>query len=138
MLGDLDRATFSNIEQQSINFVMYTLMPWLVRHEQAIYRDLLNESDRKTIFAKYIVEGMLRGDALSRYQSYQLAINNTILTPNEIRELEDRNPVDGGDKLFTPLNMIALGEKPPARRHPHLHPRVTGLTSRLLRPERKS
>jgi HK97 family phage portal protein len=113
MLGDLDRATFSNIEQQSINFVMYTLMPWLVRHEQAIYRDLLNESDRKTIFAKYIVEGMLRGDALSRYQSYQLAINNTILTPNEIRELEDRNPVDGGDKLFTPLNMIALGEKPP-------------------------
>jgi HK97 family phage portal protein len=113
MLADLDRATFSNIEQQSINFVIYTLMPWLVRHEQAIYRDLLNESERKTIFAKYIVEGMLRGDALSRYQSYQLAINNTILTPNEIRELEDRNPVEGGDKLFTPMNMMVLGATPP-------------------------
>jgi HK97 family phage portal protein len=113
MLADLDRATFSNIEQQSINFVIYTLMPWLVRHEQAIYRDLLNETERKTIFAKYIVEGMLRGDALSRYQSYQLAINNTILTPNEIRELEDRNPVEGGDKLFTPMNMMELGATPP-------------------------
>lgn len=114
MLADLDRATFSNIEQQSLNFVIYTLMPWLVRHEQAIYRDLLNETERKTLFAKYIVEGMLRGDALSRYQSYQLAINNTILTPNEIRELEDRNPVEGGDVLFTPLNMIELGKEPPA------------------------
>lgn len=113
MLADLDRATFSNIEQQSINFVIYTLMPWLVRHEQAIYRDLLLPDERKTLFAKYIVDGMLRGDALSRYQSYQLAINNTILTPNEIRELEDRNPVAGGDVLFTPLNMIALGQTPP-------------------------
>lgn len=114
MLADLDRATFSNIEQQSLNFVIYTLMPWLVRHEQAIYRDLLSEADRKNHFAKYIVEGMLRGDALSRYQSYQVAINNTILTPNEIRELEDRNPVEGGDKLFVPLNMMELGATPPA------------------------
>jgi HK97 family phage portal protein len=114
MLADLDRATFSNIEQQSINFVIYTLMPWLVRHEQAIYRDLLSEAERKTLFAKYNVEGMLRGDSLSRYQSYQVAINNTILTPNEIRELEDRNPVEGGDVLFTPLNMIELGKEPPA------------------------
>lgn len=113
MLADLDRATFSNIEQQSINFVVYTLMPWLVRHEQAIYRDLLDANDRKAFFAKYIVEGMLRGDTLSRYQSYQVAINNTILTPNEIRELEDRNPIDGGDKLFVPLNMIELGAPPP-------------------------
>jgi len=88
-------------------------MPWLVRHEQEIYRDLLNPDERKNIFAKYIVEGMLRGDALSRYQSYQLAINNTILTPNEIRELEDRNPVEGGDKLFTPMNMMELGATPP-------------------------
>ena len=113
MLADLDRATFSNIEQQSLNFVIYTLMPWLVRHEQAIYRDLLSETERRNHFAKYIVEGMLRGDALSRYQSYQVATNNTILTPNEIRELEDRNPVEGGDVLFTPLNMIELGKQPP-------------------------
>jgi len=112
MLADLDRATFSNIEQQSLNFVIYTLMPWLVRHEQAIYRDLLSPEERRNHFAKYIVEGMLRGDALSRYQSYQVAINNTILTPNEIRELEDRNPVEGGDVLFTPLNMIELGKAP--------------------------
>lgn len=114
MLADLDRATFSNIEQQSLNFVIYTLMPWLVRHEQAIYRDLLKPEERRNHFAKYIVEGMLRGDALSRYQSYQVAINNTILTPNEIRELEDRNPIEGGDKLFVPLNMMELGATPPA------------------------
>jgi hypothetical protein len=114
MLADLDRATFSNIEQQSINFVTYTLMPWLVRHEKSIYRDLIKPDERKIYYAKYNVEGMLRGDSLSRYQSYQLAINNTILTPNEIRELEDRNPVEGGDKLFTPLNMMELGAEPPA------------------------
>lgn len=113
MLADLDRATFSNIEQQSINFVTYTLTPWLVRHESAIYRDLIKPGERRNYFAKYIVEGMLRGDTLSRYQSYQLAINNTILTPNEIRELEDRNPVEGGDKLFTPMNMMELGAEPP-------------------------
>jgi HK97 family phage portal protein len=113
MLADLDRATFSNIEQQSINFVVYTLMPWLVRHEQAIYRDLLSEPERKIYFAKYVVEGMLRGDALARYQSYQIAVNNTILTPNEIRELEDRNPVEGGDVLFQPMNMMELGALPP-------------------------
>jgi len=112
MLADLDRATFSNIEQQSINFVMYTLMPWLVRHEQAIYRDLLTEGERHTMFAKYHVEGMLRGDTLSRYQSYQVAVNNTILTPNEIRELEDRNPIEGGDVLFTPVNLVTLGATP--------------------------
>jgi hypothetical protein len=114
MLADLDRATFSNIEQQSINFVTYTLMPWLVRHEKSIYRDLIKPEERKIYYAKYNVEGMLRGDSLSRYQSYQLAINNTILTPNEIRELEDRNPVEGGDKLFTPMNMMELGAEPPA------------------------
>lgn len=113
MLADLDRATFSNIEQQSINFVMYTLMPWLVRHEQAIRRDLIKPEERRNYFIKYNVEGMLRGDSLSRYQSYQVAINNTILTPNEIRELEDRNPIEGGDKLFVPLNMMELGATPP-------------------------
>jgi HK97 family phage portal protein len=133
MLADLDRATFSNIEQQSINFVMYTLMPWLVRHEQAIYRDLLTEGERRTMFAKYNVEGMLRGDTLSRYQSYQVAVNNTILTPNEIRELEDRNPMEGGDVLFTPLNLIALGTEPaPPAAAPTVEPAPEPPQARLL------
>ena len=114
MLADLDRATFSNIEHQSLNFVMYSLRPWLVRHEQAIYRDLLLEGERNTYFAKYIVEGLLRGDMASRYAAYTSAITAGHMTRNEARELEDRNPLEGLDEPLLPLNMMEVGATPPA------------------------
>lgn len=114
MLADLDRATFSNIEHQSLEFVMHTLRPWLVRHEQAIYRDLLSPADRQTIFAKYIVEGLLRGDMASRYAAYTSAITAGHMTRNEARELEDRNPLEGLDEPLLPLNMVEANAPLPA------------------------
>lgn len=112
MLADLDRATFSNIEHQSLSFVMHTLMPWLVRHEQAIYRDLLSEDERKQYFAKYVVAGLLRGDTAARYGAYTTAINTGFMTRNEARELEDLNPIDGLDEPLLPLNMAEANNPP--------------------------
>lgn len=114
LLADLDRATFSNIEQQSLNFVIHTLMPWFVRHEQAIYRDLLTESERKTYFAKYVAAGLLRGDTVSRYQAYNTGIMAGFMTRNEARELEDLNPLEGLDEPLLPLNMMEANAELPA------------------------
>jgi HK97 family phage portal protein len=112
LLADLDRATFSNIEHQSLEFVMHTLRPWLVRHEQAISRDLLGVEERKTLFPKYIVEGMLRGDTATRYAAYTTGINSGFITRNEAREHEDLNPIDGLDSPLLPLNMAPLTPRP--------------------------
>lgn len=106
MLADLDRATFSNIEHQSIEFVMHTLRPWLVRWEQAISRDLLTAPERRTYFAEFLVDGLLRGDTQSRYQAYAVGRQNGWLSANDIRRLENMNPVDNGDIYLVPLNMI--------------------------------
>lgn len=114
LLADLDRATFSNIEHQSLSFVQHTLMPWFVRHEQAIYRDLLNESERGSYFAKYIVAGLLRGDTATRYGAYTTAISTGFMTRNEARELEDLNPLEGLDEPLLPLNMMEANTELPA------------------------
>ena len=113
MLADLDRATFSNIEHQSLSFVIHTLMPWFVRHEQAIYRDLLLPGERSTYFAKYVAAGLLRGDTATRYQAYTTAISTGFMTRNEARELEDLNPLDGLDEPLLPLNMMEANAEPP-------------------------
>lgn len=135
MLADLDRATFSNIEHQSLNFVQHTLLPWLVRHEQAIARDLLSEEERRSYFAKYVVAGMLRGDMASRSQAYTTGINAGYLTRNEARELEDLNPLPGLDTPLVPLNMIEVGAAPPApaassRAAPPTEERAAGVASK--------
>lgn len=109
LLADLDRATFSNIEHQGREFVGYTLTPWMVRQEQAISRDLLTADEQRTYYARHTVAGLLRGDTQARYQSYDVAIRNGILSPNEARELEDMNPRPGGDTFLQPLNMAASG-----------------------------
>jgi HK97 family phage portal protein len=108
-IGDLERATFSNIEQQSIEFVTDSLMPWLVRIEQAISRDLISEKDRKRgFFAEFNVMGLLRGDADARAKYYKARFETGSLTPNQIRALENENPENGGDTCFVPLNMIPI------------------------------
>jgi HK97 family phage portal protein len=105
-LADLERATFSNIEQMSLEFVIYTLRPWLVRWEQELLRCLFTETEKKTHFAEFNVDAMLRGDTQSRYQAYHQAWQDGWLTWNEIREKENLNPIDGGDTHYVPLNMI--------------------------------
>lgn len=113
MIGDLDRATFSNIEQQSLEFVKYTLDPWLVRWKQALQKALFSDSEKGRYFIKFNVEGLLRGDYASRMQGYSIGIQNGFLCPNDIRTLENMNliPEDKGGFTYmvngsmTPLNM---------------------------------
>ena len=95
MIGDLDRATFSNIEHQSIQFVTSSLAPWCCRLEQAVNRDLILDPESSPFFAEHVLDGLLRGDTLSRYQAHNLAINGGWKNRNEVRRLENMNPVGG-------------------------------------------
>lgn len=110
MIADLDRATFSNIEQMSLEFVMYSLMPWMVRFEQEIYRSLLTPSERKTYFVKFQVDALLRGDLQTRYAAYAQGIQWGWLSINDVLELEDRNQVDNGNLHLAPLNMAPIDQ----------------------------
>jgi HK97 family phage portal protein len=110
MIGDLERATFSNIEHQAIEFVTHSLRPWLVRWEQAIQQRLMTERDRQTHLVEFLVDGLLRGDVTSRYQAYAVARQNGWMSANDIRELENQNPIDDGDLYLVPLNMVPAGD----------------------------
>lgn len=105
MIGDLSKSSFSNIEQQSIDFVTHTIRPWLVRWEQELNKKLLSEEERKKYFISFNIEGMLRGDAQARAALYQVLFNTSSITPNEIRSKENMNPIDGGDDVFVQMNM---------------------------------
>lgn len=105
-IQNLDKATFSNIEHQAIEFATDTIRPWLVRFEQEIAMKLISEADREHIFAEFLVEGLLRGDIKSRYEAYNLARNGGWMSSNEIRRLENMNEIPNGDMYLVPLNMI--------------------------------
>jgi len=110
MIGDLSRSTFSNIEHQSIDFVVHTIRPWLVRWEQAIARSLLNEEERTIYYAKFNVDGLMRGDFATRMSGYAIARQNGWMSANEIRALEDMNKIPaekGGDLYLLNGNMIS-------------------------------
>lgn len=111
MIGDLEKSSFSNIEQQSLEFVMYTLDPWVVRWEQAIQRALFTENEKRQYFVKFNVDGLLRGDYQSRMNGYAVGRQNGWLSANDIRELENLNriPEDlGGDLYLINGNMTKL------------------------------
>lgn len=108
-IGILDRATFTNIEQQALEFVTDTLLPLLVAWEQVIRRDLLLQP---SIFAEHNVGGLLRGDLKSRYEAYAIARNWGWLSANDVRRLENMNPLPSadGDAYLQPLNMVPAGQ----------------------------
>lgn len=111
MIGDLDRSSFSNIEQQSLEFVKYTLDPWVVRWEMALKKALLTSSEKQEYFIKFNVDGLLRGDYKSRMEGYAVGRQNGWLSANDIRELEDMNriPEDkGGDLYLVNGNMTKI------------------------------
>lgn len=110
MIGDLEQATFSNIEHQGIEFVVYTMRPWLVRWEQAIGRDLVTEPD---FFAEFNVDALLRGDIATRFAAYRTAIEAGFMTRQEVRRKENLKAIDGLDVPLRPLNM-GNGAEPPA------------------------
>ena len=111
MVGDLEKSSFSNIEQQSLEFVTYTLNPWCVRIEQAIAKDLLLPSEKSRYFSKFNVDGLLRGDYQSRMNGYAIARQNGWMSTNDIREKEDMNLVpdeEGGNLYLINGNMTKL------------------------------
>ena len=113
MLADLEKSSFSNIEQQSLEFVKYTLDPWVIRWEQSLYRSLLTPEEKKKYFFKFNLEGLLRGDYASRMSGYATARQNGWMSANDIRELEnlDRIPSElGGDLYLINGNMLPLGD----------------------------
>jgi HK97 family phage portal protein len=110
MIGDLERATFSNIEHQGLEFVTGTLMPYLTKIESRINVSLLNPKDQANYEAKFNVNALLRGDMKARAEFYTKMLQNGAMSPNEIRAKEDMNPRDGGDIFLTPLNMAVNGQ----------------------------
>jgi len=110
MIGDLERATFSNIEHQSINFVIYSLLPYLVNFEQTITRDLLTPQERTEYRAKFSVDGLLRGDSKARAEFYKALFNMGAIEIDEIRKLENMNPVAGGNSRYMQINMGKIDE----------------------------
>lgn len=106
LVNDLEKATFSNIEHQTLQFVVHALRPWLKRWEQAINRDLLADSEREDFFAEFLIDDLLRGDFKARMEGYAIQIQNGIRNPNEIRVMENANPREGGDEYWKPSNMM--------------------------------
>lgn len=113
MVGDLEKSSFSNIEQQSLEFVKYTLDPWVIRWEQSLSRALLNEDEKRKYFFKFNLEGLLRGDYESRMSGYAVSRQNGWMSANDIRELENMDKIpaeDGGDLYLINGNMLPLNK----------------------------
>ena len=111
MIGDLDHATFSNVEHLSLDFVKYSLDPWIVRWEQSLQKALLSDSEKGQYFVKFNVDGLLRGDYASRMQGYATARQNGWMSANDIRELEDMNMIseeEGGNLYLCNGSMSRL------------------------------
>ncbi len=111
MVGDLEKACFNNIEQQSLEFVKYTLDPWVVRWEQSLQKSLLSREDKKNHSIKFNVDGLLRGDYASRMSGYAIARQNGFMSANDIRELENMNKIpkeEGGDLYLINGNMTKM------------------------------
>ena len=113
MVGDLEKSSFSNIEQQSLEFVKYTLDPWVNRWEQSLQRALFSTEEKTVLFFKFNVDGLLRGDYASRMQGYSTARQNGWMSANDIRELENLDripPEQGGDLYLINGNMLPLAD----------------------------
>ncbi len=113
MVGDLEKSSFSNIEQQSLEFVKYTLDPWVVRWEQSLQQSLILPSEKPSLFIRFNLDGLLRGDYQSRMNGYAVGRQNGWMSANDIRELEDMNRIpaqEGGDLYLVNGNMTKLAD----------------------------
>lgn len=110
MIGELDRATFSNIEHQAIEFLRDTLTPLLISWEQTLTNQLLSETDieKNGYYFKFNLNSILRGDSSARANYYEKMIQLGVYSINEVRELEEKNPIKYGDKHFMSLNYVSL------------------------------
>jgi HK97 family phage portal protein len=111
-LGDLSRATFSNIEQMGIETVVYTLMPWAVRIESRLNKQLVSEPKKNLIYTKFNMRALLRGDSAAQSVAFHNGVQDGYLSPNDIREMLDMNPIPKGNTYLQPVNMAPLGTVP--------------------------
>lgn len=126
MLADLDRATFSNIEQQSLEFVTYTMLPWFTNLEQRMSVDLLSESDQRRFFIEFVVDGLLRADIKTRFEVYSIATQNGIYDRNTVLRKENENPIGPeGDIRTVQLNLVDLSK-------------ITAISEKLASPDTTS
>ena len=110
MLGIMEGATYNNVEQQQINFLVHCLSPYLNKIEERITMSLLKKEEREKYTVKFLTTGLLKLDTESRYKTYKMAIENGILNRNEIRDMEELSAYTGGDKFIVPLNMALIDE----------------------------
>jgi len=110
MIGLMDKSSFNNIEQQSLEYVKYSLMPWIHKFEMELWSKLLTESEKDTdeLKFRFNLETLLRGDYKTRMEGYQVGISSGIMSPNEARRLEGQEPFEGGDKKWMPLNYAPI------------------------------
>ena len=111
-LGDLSHSTFSNGEQAMLHFVVHTIRPLCVRLESEFNRKLFSFAERQEYFCEHLIDGLLRGDTMTRYSAYNIGRNGGWLSVNDIRNTEGMNPVDGGDVYLLPLNMTSAAPTP--------------------------
>ena len=110
MLADLSRATFSNIEEQGIDFVVHSLRPWLIRWEKAITRKLIPAEQKRTYFVEFLVDALTRGDIAKRTAALQIQFMNGAINQDEWREIENRNPLPDnlGQQFYRPQNLAPV------------------------------
>ncbi|MFM2345361.1 MAG: hypothetical protein RL654_114 [Pseudomonadota bacterium] len=105
MIGDLERATFSNIEQQALDFIVHCMGPWAKRWEQSLTQSLLTEDEQQTYFFEFLFDGLLRGDSAARANYFRTAVLTGWMNRNEVREIENMNRIGGLEEFLAPLNM---------------------------------
>lgn len=144
-VGIMSDATFSNIEQQAIEFVTDAILPIARRWEQTLNKSLLTKKERAQGYHfKFLINGLMRGDAQTRASYYAVMLQNGVMSPNEVRILEDMNPYEGGDEYFKPLNMSTTGEEEEtpqnkrAKVHPKKRKQKNDHTNRAQIPERQT
>jgi len=134
-VADLTRATFSNIEEQNIDYVQDGLTGWCERWEQTLWWKLLSEPEKQSgLYFEHVVEGLLRGNIKTRYEANALMWDRGVLSINEIRSKENLNPIEGGDEHFIPMNFTKLSE---AGQVEQVDAMITDIAQRLASRELK-
>ncbi|MBB1291036.1 phage portal protein, partial [Pseudoalteromonas sp. SR41-5] len=111
MLGESAGESYKSVEQTTLNYLVFALMPWLKRWESAMHRDLLLPEERGTYFIEFNFSSLVRGDFKTRYDSYAIGRQWGFLSVNDIRRFENLQPVEGGNEYLTPLNMQSPEDK---------------------------
>ena len=109
LIGDLERATWRNVEELARQFLQFTLLPWLEVWQAAFTRTLLKPEERGDFFLEFVVDDLLRADLAARFAAYRNAVGGAWLTPNEARRLDNRPPVEGGDTLIRQAGQSETG-----------------------------